>query len=52
MSELLEAALEYRRRGFSPIRCTGGEEFPAVKWKELQEEPWTEEQIRDYGRKS
>ena len=49
MSELLEAALEYRRRGFSPIPLRPGEkEFPAVKWKEMQEEPWTEEQIRDY----
>ena len=49
MSELLEAALAYRRLGFSPIPLRPGEkEFPAVKWKELQEEPWTEEQIRDY----
>ena len=46
--ELLEAALEYRRRGFSPIPLRPGRKLPAVKWKEMQEEPWTEEQIRDY----
>ena len=50
MSELLEAALEYRRKGFSPIPLRPGEKaFPALKtWRHLQTEPWTEEQIRDY----
>ena len=50
MSELLEAALEYRRKGFSPIPLRPGEKaFPALKtWRHLQTEPWTEEQIREY----
>ena len=50
MSELLEAALEYRRKGFSPIPLRPGEKaFPALKtWRHLQTEPWTEDQIRDY----
>ena len=49
MSELLEAALEYRRKGFSPIPLhAGSKDAPAVQWSKLQTEPWTEEQIREY----
>jgi hypothetical protein len=45
MSDLLESALDYRRRGFC-ILPLGGDKKPAVRWKRYQTELPTESTVR------
>jgi hypothetical protein len=45
---LLEAALEYSRRGWSVMPVARGAKLPLDKWKKYQTELPTEKQIRDW----
>lgn len=51
MNQILSAALRYRRRGWSviPVRRGGPDNGqPLIKWRQYQERPPTEEEIRQW----
>lgn len=48
LNELVEAAIRYRRRGWSVIPISRKRKTPLVKWAEYQTRPPTEEQIRTW----
>lgn len=44
----LQAAIEYRRRGWSPLPIGAGSKKPLVEWKPLQTQPASESEIRTW----
>ena len=43
---MLEHALEYARLGYTVLPISPGSKMPAVRWRDLQSNPWNEDQIR------
>ena len=43
---MLEHALEYARLGYTVVPISPGSKMPAVRWRDLQNNPWNEDQIR------
>lgn len=48
MNELLNAALEYRARGWSIIPLNPGSKLPAVQWRKYQYEIASEQDVRSW----
>lgn len=51
MNEILQAALEYSRQGFSVIPVSRGDKKPLIKWQRYQHERANEEQIKQWWAK-
>lgn len=43
---MLEAALNYARLGYTVVPINAGSKLPAVRWRDLQTNPWDAEQIK------
>jgi hypothetical protein len=48
---MLEAALDYARLGYTVVPINAGSKLPAVRWRDLQTNPWDADQIKAHWEK-